>query len=190
MKSCRTCPWLCCCIAFFCKLQQNTLLEPSSQRARVSHVPLELLARRATELKAMREWLEEMKFYIFAINQWTKHPFKYCPGVLMLSHLICRYRAVPCSFSAVPGLKAGLNPAQPFDSVGMLFMPKKREQTLFSERFPRLCWLHLFQASLFAASFPPASSEGPRFMMSVKQPGYFPFFGLWLQLCPVCCPGA
>lgn len=28
----------------------------------------------------------------------------------------------------------------------------------------------------FAASFPPASPKGPRYMMSVEQPGYFPFF--------------
>lgn len=119
MKSCRTCPWLCCCIALFCKLQQNTLLEPCSQRACVSHGPLELLARRTTGLKAMRAWLEEIKFYMFAINWWTNHPFKYCvSGVLMLLHRICRCRAVPCSFTiAMPGLKAGLNPAQPFDGV-------------------------------------------------------------------------
>lgn len=36
--------------------------------------------------------------------------------------------------------------------VGMLLMPKKREQTLFSESFPRLCWLPIFQANFV---FPP-----------------------------------
>lgn len=146
MKSCRTCPWLCCCIAFFCKLQQNTLLEPSSQAACVSHVPLELLARRTAGLKAMRAWLEEIKFYIFAINQWTKHPFKYCPGVLML-HCICRCRTLQLLYCCSWPEGRVKSSTALWQCVGMLLMSKKRQQTLLSERFLRLCWLHIFQAS-------------------------------------------
>lgn len=156
MKSCRTCPWLCCCIAVFCKLQQNTLWEPSSQSVCVSHVPLELLARRTTGPKAMRAWLEEIKFYMFAINQWTKYPFKYCLGVLKLLHCIYRCRAVPCSFSiAVPGLKAELNPAQPFDSELVCSSCLRRESKCCFQQGSRGCVNYIY--------FRPVSCSGSQF---------------------------
>lgn len=151
MKCCRTSLWLCCCITWFWELQQMSHVEPSSHRARVARVHLLLLSRRTAGLKVTRAWLEEKKFYMFAINLWTKkNTFK---------HVWSRYFNALSSYLDVQssillllyGCSCPEGRAESSTISWLRFLmcrscPRGESKGFFQRGFRGVCWLLVFQA--------------------------------------------